>query len=178
VTLQCDVLRSDEAIGVVVVCHPHPQYGGDRFNPVVDAAWRAAHAAGFTALRFDFRGVEQAGRDALEAIDLVTEDPLYLIGYSFGAEVALSLVPERIAGVVAIAPPLSVRNAAPRTVPTLILSAEHDQFRPYDMAVQVAGAWPHTTIEPIPGADHFLAGFAQHVADRAVSFLRDLDPTR
>ena len=37
------------------VCHPHPQYGGNRFNPVVDALYRRLPALGGAALRFDFR---------------------------------------------------------------------------------------------------------------------------
>ena len=41
----------------VVVCHPHPQYGGDMDNNVVLAACSALASAGITALRFNFRGV-------------------------------------------------------------------------------------------------------------------------
>ena len=40
-----------------VLCHPHPQYGGDMENPVVVAAGRALVSAGVAALRFNFGGV-------------------------------------------------------------------------------------------------------------------------
>ena len=35
----------------IVVCHPHPQYGGDMYNNVVGALVRAALDSGFAALR-------------------------------------------------------------------------------------------------------------------------------
>lgn len=41
----------------IVVCHPHPQYGGEMRNNVVDAICKAALDQGIGALRFNFRGV-------------------------------------------------------------------------------------------------------------------------
>jgi alpha/beta superfamily hydrolase len=41
----------------VVVCHPHPRYGGDMNNNVVLAVTRALTDRGIAALRFNFRGV-------------------------------------------------------------------------------------------------------------------------
>ena len=36
-----------------VLCHPHPAYGGDRYNVVVDALFRALPPAGVASLRLD-----------------------------------------------------------------------------------------------------------------------------
>src|SRR4030042_5821320 len=44
-------------IGGVILCHPHPQYGGDMDNPVILSGVDAASEAGFSTLRFNFRGV-------------------------------------------------------------------------------------------------------------------------
>jgi len=44
-----------------VVCHPHPLYGGDMRNNVVDALVRALSETGVAAVRFDFRGVGRSG---------------------------------------------------------------------------------------------------------------------
>ena len=44
----------------VVLCHPHPQYGGTMRSIVIGALFDALPDAGFTVLRFNFRGVERS----------------------------------------------------------------------------------------------------------------------
>jgi alpha/beta superfamily hydrolase len=41
----------------VVLCHPHPLYGGSMLTPVIMTVEAAFHAADFTTLAFNFRGV-------------------------------------------------------------------------------------------------------------------------
>jgi alpha/beta superfamily hydrolase len=165
--------------GGVVVCHPHPLYGGNRFHPVVDALFRALPAAGFRTLRFDFRAAHDGG--AAERLDLVAAldalsggeppaRPLFVAGYSFGALVALTTDDERIAGVVAIAPPLTA-EASVHDGAALVLSPRHDQFCPPERAAAITGSWPDTTVDAIEGADHFLVGAAAAVAERTVAWL-------
>jgi alpha/beta superfamily hydrolase len=110
----------------VICCHPHPQYGGDLYNPVIATAVEAASQEGFSTLRFNFRGVgESSGtygegvgerEDAKAAIDylyskLKNSNPsLILLGYSFGAWAGFPIViqDKRIQGMVAVAPPLGI----------------------------------------------------------------------
>jgi alpha/beta superfamily hydrolase len=163
--------------GVAVVCHPHPLYGGDRYNDVVGALYRALPAAGFTTIRFDFRAAHDHGvaerLDAVAAIDAVADgSPVVLAGYSFGALVALSTRDERIAAVVAVAPPLSP-TVEPPDVPTLVLSPSRDQFCPAKAAEAIVAEWPDADLEAIESADHFLAGQTGTVAERAVAWLTE-----
>jgi uncharacterized protein len=45
------------ARGVAVIAHPHPLFGGTMDNKVVQTLARAFVACGWTAVRFNFRGV-------------------------------------------------------------------------------------------------------------------------
>ncbi|MFT3853078.1 MAG: hypothetical protein QM733_10115 [Ilumatobacteraceae bacterium] len=171
------------ARGVAAVCHPHPLYGGNRFDDVVEALFDALPAAGFTTIRFDFRAAHDHGvgerLDAVTAIEAVTDgadhSPVVLAGYSFGALVALSTRDARIRAVVAVAPPLSA-GAEPPTAPALVLSPAHDQFCAADAAAPIVAAWPDATAEAIPSADHFLAGRTGVVAERTVAWLTERFP--
>ena len=42
----------------VVLCHPHPQYGGSMRSIVISVLFEDLPAAGYPCLRFNFRGVE------------------------------------------------------------------------------------------------------------------------
>lgn len=164
-------------LGTVVVCHPHPLYGGNRFNPVVDAVFRALPAAGFRAIRFDFRAEHGHGvaetADVAAALDAVETPgvPCFVVGYSFGAAVALRTADPRIAAVVAVAPPLPMMPVEPPSVPVLALVPRHDQYCPPETAAPIIAGWPAATLEAVEGADHFLVGRAQAVAERAVTWL-------
>jgi len=44
----------------VIITHPHPLYGGDMYNNVVETIQNAYQKKGFTTLRFNFRGCGQS----------------------------------------------------------------------------------------------------------------------
>lgn len=167
--------------GSVVVCHPHPLYGGNRFHPVVDALFRRLPSEGFRTVRFDFRADHDNGRgerlDIVAALDHVaTDGPAFVAGYSFGAAVAMATDDGRVAGLVAVAPPLTTSSPAP-TAPALILTPSDDRFCPPETARAIAAGWPDgpdgpdVTLEVIEAADHFLIGRADEVAERAAAWL-------
>jgi alpha/beta superfamily hydrolase len=162
-------LRSGEsANGVLVICHPHPLYGGNRFSVVVDTVFRAAPTLGYHTLRFDFRSAHDHGRaeilDVLAAIDAIADRhpglPVHLIGYSFGAMVALATDDPRVVSIIAIAPPLGMGAEPTPTpvLPVLILSPAHDQFCTPEQAGVATARWHNHEIHPIPMADHSVSG--------------------
>ena len=186
--LAADLAEPDGAVrGGVVVCHPHPLYRGNRHNPVVDAVFTALPAAGFRALRFDFRSVHDPDRfgggvaesaDVVAALDRLADDrpdlPLFLVGYSFGAAMSLRSDDARIGAIVAIAPPLAAMPIEREpAVPVLVLSPRHDQYCPPDTAEPIVAGWPLAELEPVESADHFLAGHTAAVARRTVTWLTE-----
>jgi uncharacterized protein len=172
----------------MVLCHPHPQFGGTMRSIVISALFGALPDAGVTCLRFNFRGVEAStgthddGRGerydveaALQALvdEVGTDLPLVLTGWSFGADVALSVLSPDLDAWFAIAPPLRFTTAldavAADARPKLLALAEHDEFRaPAEVIDDVAG-WSGTTVEIVPGASHFFVGRT----DRLVAIARD-----
>lgn len=175
--LTADVAEAEgQDRGAVVICHPHPLYGGDRFNPVVGALFDVLPRAGFRSIRFDFRAAHDGGvaerLDVAAALDHVAmgDRPAFVVGYSFGALVALSTPDARIAGLVAVAPPLAA-DAPPPAAPVLVLTPRHDQFCAPDRANALVAAWPAAEFGVVESADHFLAGHSGAVADRVAAWL-------
>lgn len=94
-----------DARGLALICHPNPVKGGTMLNKVVSTLQRTARDAGFTTLRFNFRGVgSSAGShdmttgeidDAEAALRWLQaqhpELPLTLMGFSYGGFVAAAL---------------------------------------------------------------------------------------
>lgn len=165
---------SGESAKGVVVSHPHPLYGGDMENGVVHLLVRTFQKAGWSTLRFNFRGVGESqgaydqGRgeteDVAGAVAHLRErglTTLVLAGYSFGAWVnaraALSL-PEVSASIL-ISPPLelmdfSFLNQDHKT--RLIVVGDQDPFAPTDrLRSLVRSLAVEPEIRIIPGADHF-----------------------
>ncbi len=186
--LEGDLLTPPDAIGTAIVCHPHPRYGGTRQDPVVATLTRALVGVRRRVLRFDFRGVggsqgshgggDQARDDLRAAIDSVGPrgGPLILAGYSFGADVALSVVDPATERWIVAAPPLSVLPAArlaaasdPRSVDIIV--GARDQFNPPSRLHTTIDDWVDTTSHTIDGADHFFAGAHAELSERAARLL-------
>jgi len=93
-------LPAGESRGVAIIAHPHPLFGGTLDNKVVQTLARSFVQSGWTAVRFNFRGVggsagsHDEGRGELEDFLAVVqhvapsgagEVTLALAGFSFGA---------------------------------------------------------------------------------------------
>jgi hypothetical protein len=182
-------VAADERAGMVL-CHPHPLYGGTMRSLVISALFDALPAAGVTCVRFNFRGVEGSegihdeGRgerlDAAAAVGaladrLAPETPLVLTGWSFGADVALSTLDPKVRGWFAIAPPLHYVDAdAPVGAderPKRVVLAEHDEVRrPTEVEAAVA-AWRATDVTVVGGASHFFVGRTDRLVRLAQRFV-------
>jgi uncharacterized protein len=160
---------------------------------VTSELFRTLPTHGIAVVRFNFRGVggsegshgagvdEQldivAGVDALT--DRAPDLPLVIGGWSFGADVALTVVDPRLAGWFLIAPPIRVVRldamvAAHDPRPKRLAVPEHDEYRPPDSAREVTADWVNTSIEEVAGADHYCAGRTDKVASLLLDFVSGL----
>lgn len=176
----------------VVITHPHPTYGGSMHTPIPSALFTRARDMGMAALRFNFRSVGHSSGThdgghaeqldiaaALDQLSAMTEGPIILTGWSFGADVSLAVDHDRLVGWLAVAAPLGVVPVADMAAPTSpkpthLLVPEHDQFKSPSAAAETIATWTTTTLEVVAGADHFLAGGLGVVADALESFVDQL----
>lgn len=174
----------------VLLAHPHPQMGGDRQSLVISELFRLVPPTGVLTFRFDFRGAGGSSgshgggahevHDLEAGIDLLAERapdlPLVLAGWSFGADVSLSVLDERVVGWFALAPPFrfgtAEAGADPR--PKLLAVPEHDQIAKPEVAFAESEDWANTTLEVVTGADHLCAGRTDRVAELLLAFVRSL----
>jgi uncharacterized protein len=177
----------------VVICHPHPRYGGDMYNNVVGALVRAVTGVGAAALRFNFRGVGESEGDydegrgeqsdvlaalaALRSQPQVEWDRVAIAGYSFGAYVMLNTMSNRddVRAIISVANPT---QRGPKVEihlepPTLFVVGDRDQYSDGELLREYADQiGPAVTVEIVPGVDHFWAGSDDRLTDIVQAFLR------
>jgi len=161
----------------VVVTYPHPLYGGDMYNPVVQTVADVYIQAGYSCLQFNFRGVGRStgqfdnGRgereDVLAALSCLTARgaaALSLAGYSFGSWVNAYITADMapIARQIMVSPPVAfIEFAGVVNIPTLtfVMTGGRDEIAPPGMVAPLMTSWnPEARMEIIPDADHFYGG--------------------
>ena len=165
----------EAARGGFVVCHPHPLYGGDMDNPVVVRAVEVVQAAGYAALRFNFRGagasegVHDKGRGEQEDVKAAMStmasrlrpgSPVGAIGYSFGAWTAARATRPGDVPLGLIAPPLGMFDFAflpPAAGRLLLVAGTRDAYCPVDALHRLAER-AGAEARVIEDADHFFFG--------------------
>ena len=163
--------------GVVVIAHPHPLFGGTMDNKVVQTLARAFTQCGWTAVRFNFRGVggtagvHDEGRGELDDMLAVVasaapQGQICLAGFSFGAFVTTHaferLGPTRqIDKLVLVGTSVSRSVAAPidpaAHLKTLVVHGEQDDT----VALAAVMDWARPQALPVtvvPGGGHFFHG--------------------
>ena len=167
--------------GVAVIAHPHPLFAGTMQNKVVQTLARAFVQCGWTAVRFNFRGVGQSegthdeGRGELEDFLAVLahvappDQPppaLALAGFSFGAYVvthAMARLQDQrpIDQLILVGTSVSRAPAAPiapaQHLKTLVIHGEVDDT----VTLLAVLDWARPQALPItvvPGGGHFFHG--------------------
>jgi alpha/beta superfamily hydrolase len=175
VTLDARLALPPAAPAGVVICHPHPLYGGDMDNPVVVRAAEAVGALGLATLRFNFRGVGAStgshdnGQGEADDVEAAMAElagataRVALAGYSFGAAVVAWVAARRddVAGLALIAPPLAMATLPKLDAfagPLLVVAGDDDEYCPREHLERLRTEMPRARVESIAGANHFFFG--------------------
>lgn len=174
---------------VALILHPHPEHGGNMNHKVVLQLFQTFADNGFSALRFNFRGVGRSQgqfdrgegelSDAASALDwLQTHNPLapscWIAGFAFGAWVGMQVLMRRpeIAGFISVAPPANTYDftfLAPCPSSGMFIHGTADEIVPtehVEKLVKKLNTQKGIEIDhrQVKGADHF---FTDHLEDMA-----------
>jgi alpha/beta superfamily hydrolase len=176
----------------VIVCHPHPLYGGSMDNNVVYILSEALAQASLASFKFNFRGVggsqgefgqgigEQEDVEAaisfISTVKKVDSKRIGLAGYSAGAGFALPVgfKDAQIKALAAVSPPLTMFDFdflkdCPK--PKLFISGGRDNFTPADQFLEFCQNLPEPKeCQSIEGADHFWWGYESSLAAKVTAF--------
>jgi alpha/beta superfamily hydrolase len=178
---------------VIVVSHPHPQYGGTMNNAVVVAIAKVATERGAAVLRFDFRGVGESqgsyGGGEAEIADVIGAlrtassvlpgAPVTSVGYSFGSWVSLRAVMRRAVDVerIALVAPASRIFDFFKSIegpafegPKAIALGDRDEFCDVDEGERIA-AHLGASFCVVQGADHFFLDGRRRLAEVLAPFV-------
>lgn len=181
--------RADGNRGVVV-SHPHPLYGGDMRNSVAAIIDRAYHDAGYTTLRFNFRGVgasegkydngrgeQKDVKAALDHLGSLGCSEVDLAGYSFGAWVNAMGSDQypQVRCLTMVSPPVAFLDfSALKYTPKIriVVSGSRDDIAPVAMIREMVNTWnPEAEFRIIEGADHFYGGYEEELGRVIKEFL-------
>jgi alpha/beta superfamily hydrolase len=166
---------------VALILHPNPQRGGTMNNKVSYSMFQAFAGAGFSTLRFNYRGVGRSQgefghgegelSDAAAALDwLQNVNPgassIWVAGFSFGAWIGMQLLMRRpeIDSYVSVAPPANIYDfnfLAPCPNEGLIIQGDKDQVSNIDSVQKLVDKLKDqrgpegVDYRVIPGAGHF-----------------------
>lgn len=164
----------------VIITHPHPLYGGDMQNYVVQSIKKVYREKEYTTFRFNFRGAgasqgnydndqgeQEDLRAALSFIVSTGIKHIELAGYSYGAWInsLVACKDASIKNILLVSPPVAFIDFTPVTsIPglKLVITGTLDDYAPPDLLEKTLPLWnPKATIEIISGADHFYGGYTK-----------------
>lgn len=179
----------------VVMCHPHPLFGGSMDNNVVLAVTLGLVDEGYATMRFNFRGVggsegehtkgEEEYHEVLAALELlaawegVDKNRLGLGGYSFGSSVVLGSpqLHKKAKVFFLVSPPLRAVESTELKKsdrPALIVAGDRDKLVESDQLEPELDSFQHRPQRQIfPGVDHYWFGQESRLVPEIAQFLNE-----
>ncbi|MHA1914988.1 MAG: alpha/beta hydrolase [Promethearchaeota archaeon] len=179
----------------VLICHPHPQYGGNMYNNVVSGIFNKLIKNDISCIRFNFRGVGRSSgshsdgtgelSDVHACINFLLNEKkcekVILCGYSYGAVIGCSAVgfSDKIVGYISISFPwgvlgLKYKELSQTTKSKLFIQGNRDTVVSYENFDSNYNYYhPPKSKIIIEGADHFYSGYEDTVAEQVINFLNN-----
>ena len=185
----------------LILCHPHPLYGGSMDDSRLIAIQQAAVDKGFNTLRFNYRGVGKSEgqfgqgigeiQDTIAAVKFLRSHPhtdesrIALLGYSFGGSMSLAAAMDASpAALVTISAPIRLPDSDSDLVkdairyvpcPTYVVHGQEDDSV---NLVEAETIYAMLQVEDkylrvIKGANHFWSRRLNHIIPMILAFLTD-----
>ena len=186
----------DDTAPVALILHPHPSHGGTMNNTVTYRMFHAFADAGFSVLRFNFRGVGKSQgefdrgegelSDAASALDWLQKHhpnarATWVGGYNFGAWIGMQLLMRRpeISSFVSVALPANLFDftfLAPCPNSGLVIQGNQDDIVPHDQVYRLveklrAQRGIEIDSDILDGANHFFTGKLPALADSIDAYI-------
>ncbi|MGV9199801.1 MAG: alpha/beta hydrolase [Promethearchaeia archaeon] len=179
----------------VIICHPHPQYGGSMYNNVVSGVFSHLKKEKISCLRFNFRGVgrstgSHSGRvgeldDVKACVDFLLKEKnisnIVICGYSYGAAIGCSAVnySEKIVGFIAISFPWdfmgqNFKKISQTQKPKFFIQGNQDSIAKYNRFQEHYEDYQEPKdYSIIDGANHFYRGYEKQVSEKVYKYCKD-----
>jgi uncharacterized protein len=197
-SIEARVRGAPDARRAVLLCHPHPLYGGTMHSAVVVALGKVLAESGerVATMRFNYRGVGESGgsyaegagetldaRAALRSMrDRFPHAVLSVCGYSFGTWVGLraAALEGGVERVALVAPAVRVfafvkEDGAAFQGRLAIYVGDHDEFCDVHEAEELAGSLG-ATLKVFADNDHYFLKGRRKLAETVAPFLAGVAP--
>lgn len=176
----------------ILICHPHPQFGGNMHNNIVSAVFNKLINSNISCLRFNFRGVGRSSgnhsngmgelSDVKASVDFLINnkkcEKILICGYSYGAVIGSSAVnySDKIIGFISISFPWDFMGAKYKELSQtskkkLFIQGNRDTVARYENFYENFNLYLNPKVSKIiDGADHFYWGYEEQVANAILDF--------
>ncbi len=194
VQLEAEICDFKNQTNGILLCHPHPQFGGNMHNNVTSGLFNSLSENNVSCMRFNFRGVGSSTgnhthgsgeiEDVKSCVDFLINDldkgRVLICGYSYGAAIGSSVVnySEKIVGFIAISFPFEFMGpkyvkSSNSTKFKLFIQGDRDSIAPFK---DFKGFY-EKFLEPkefvlISGADHFYWGYERQISSEVIKYIK------
>ncbi len=198
IILETEYFQSNNDIKypTVLICHPHPEFGGNMFNNVVSGVFNTLIQNSISCLRFNFRGVgkstgthsEGSGElsDVRACINFLLNDKkserIIICGYSYGAAIGCSAInySNNVIGFISISFPwdfvgVKYKELTQSTKPKLFIQGDKDTIAQYkNFEFHYSFYHQPKKKKIITGGDHFYMGYERKINQEVLEFYNSI----